>query len=110
VRFNHRALQLQFGCWSVLPSAFPRQSVQTRTLNESKFLVGLRKSLSHSISSPLGTAVRRKTEIFPRGVGRMGLDQLPQLATYAAVEFQIGPQFDPHGNIPMYRANGDAVI
>jgi hypothetical protein len=44
VRFNHRALQLQFGCWSVLPSAFPRQSVQTRTLKLTNFLVDCDKA------------------------------------------------------------------
>jgi hypothetical protein len=57
-----------------------------------------------------GNAVGLQTEIQDWRMGRMGFDQIPQLATDPAVEFQIGPQFDPHGNIPMFRTDGDQAI
>jgi hypothetical protein len=53
------------------------------------------------------SSISKTTGHFLWRVARPSRDQLAQLAGDTTVEFQIGPQFDSHGNIPMFRADAN---
>jgi hypothetical protein len=56
------------------------------------------------------SSISKTTGHFLWRVTRPARNQLAQLAGDAAVEFQIGPQFDSHGNVPVFRADANQSL
>jgi hypothetical protein len=62
------------------------------------------KSVRLSVRS---AAVAETAGLFSRRMSFPTSNQFTQLGGDAAVEFQIRPEFDPHGNVPMFGADAD---